>query len=267
MASALTPLAENKLIGMTKQYPNQYTIGDTVGYVALPMGRQVIPTSLLPQVPLSVFNFPQGDGKNERTGRSLYLRGCQVRSRVEYQPHYSTWNNGANVKLFVPQFCRYMVVRPKNNRIYTAEPNPDKDLFIDVAGDERGLTSTFNDFTLTNSKINLRKYAVLLDKKFTLGPSSVTSMDASNAPVAGKNSTRQFTSKYPSFKNVNFNVPIGRKVRYTGTSDQPESLNDDYWVLFVNTPIGGAIQSGSDETMIPGLVGINWLSQTRALDM
>lgn len=269
MATTLSAIGENKLIGKTKAYPNRYAIGDSMGYTVIPMGRQVFPTAgLTPEVPLSVFNFPQGDEKNERTGRSVYLKGCSVRTRIVYQPHYADWSEGGNAKLFVPQFCRYMVVRPKNNAIYTSEPNPDKDLFLDVNGDQRGITSTFNDFTLTNSKINSRRYAVMVDKKFTLGPSSVTSMDDTTITAGQtKNSTRQFSSKYPSFKDVNFNIPIGRKVRYQGATDNPESLNDDYWVILVNTPIGSSIASGSAETMMAGLIGINWLSQTKALDM
>jgi len=271
MAKALQPLAETKLKGLASDYPNLSTTGNSTGFTILSMGRNIPPTSLTmaSSAPLAMFNFKQGVGKNKRDGRSLFIKGCTVRSRVEYQPHYTTWNNGQNVKLYVPQFCRYLVVRPKNNNTYLANPNLDADLFYDQNGDKRGLTSTaITDFQLTNLRVNTKQYAVMLDKRFTLSPSSLTSMDSSNTNPQDKNTTRQFNGKYPVFKDVNFKIPIGRKVRFiSDASDSPQDLNDDYFVILLNVPVGGSIQSGSAETMIDGLIGLNMIASTTALDL
>ena len=110
----------------------------------------------------------------------------------------------------------------------------------------------------------------MLDRKFTLGPPSLSTANKFNdTATTTTTATRQFTSKYPSSKNVNFNIPIGRKVRYLpgATATAPSDLNDDYWCFLINCPIGGSIDSGSQENMIAGLIGINLIATTSALDL
>lgn len=270
LARALTPLAEQKLVGFQNNYPNKMDLPGEFGYVALPLGRNSIPFSsaFTSEAAALMWNFPQGDSKNQRTGRSLYLKGTRVTTRVEYQPHYlSTFTN---LKLIVPQFCRYIVVRPKAVNNYNITPDPETDMFLDQNGDQRGIGDVSSDFQLTNLGINRKKYAVMVDRKFTLGPPALSSANLLNSNENTTNTaTRQFTSKYPCFKNVNFNIPIGRKVRYLpgSSATSPSDLMDDYWVFVINCPIGSAIQSGSQENMIAGLIGVNLLATTSALDL
>lgn len=271
LARALAPLAEQKLIGFQNNYPNKMNSAQEFGYVALPLGRNAVPFpsgNFSSEVAASMWNFRQGDAKNERTGRSLFVKGTRVKTRVEYQPHYLS--SFTNLKLIVPQFCRYIVVRPKAVNNYNITPDPETDLFLDQNGDQKGVGSVSSDFQLTNLGINRTKYAVMLDRRFTLGPPALSTQNTlPDSATTTNTATRQFTSKYPCHKNVNFNIPMGRKIRYLpgATASAPSDLMDDYWVFLLNTPIGSSINSGSQENMIAGLIGVNLIATTSALDL
>ena len=259
LAKMLTPLAEVKLKGVMETYPNRKDV--LMGYIILPIGAgSPVATGYTIENPLSMWNYKQGTGVNERESRSLYVKHTKMQMRVSYTPAFL---NYPETRLVVPQFCRFIVVRNKTqNRLQAIDFA--SDLFMGQEGFQKGITTITSDFQLSKAPINRTKYVVCMDKKFCLSPSSVTSRDDMNA--TDTNSTRQFTSKYPSFKDINLNIPIGKKVRYIGTTDNVQDLPTDYTILCLHYPIGGTV-GGQSISQQDGQLNLDVLGTTSALDM
>lgn len=259
LARALTPLAETKLKGVMNVYPNRKDV--LMGYVILPVGAgSPVATGYTIENPLEMWNYKQGTGVNERESRSLFIKHTKMQMRVSYTPAFLEF---PETHVAVPQFCRFIVIRNKTqNRLQAIDLA--SDLFINQEGFQKGLTTITSDFQLAKAPLNRTKYVVMMDKKFTLTCPSVISKDDMNA--TDTNSTRQFTSKYPSFKDVNLNLPIGKKVRYIGTTDAVQDLPTDYTILCLHYPIGGTV-GGQLAAQRVNQINLDVLGTTSALDM
>jgi len=259
LASALTPLAETKLKGVMNVYPNRKDV--LMGYIILPIGNgSPVATGYTIENPLEMWNYKQGTGINERDSRSLYIRNTKMQMRVSYTPSFLEY---PETRLCVPQFCRFIVVRNKTqNRLQAIDFA--SDLFMGQEGFQKGITTITSDFQLSKAPINRTKYVVMMDRKFTLSPSSFTSRDDVNA--TDTTVSRQFSSKYPCFKDINLNIPIGRKVRYISNTDDAQDLPSDYTILCLHYPIGGTV-GGQSITQQDGQINLDVLGTTTALDL
>ena len=180
--------------------------------------------------------------------------------RVSYTPAFIEY---PETRLVVPQFCRFIVIRNKTqNRLQAIDLA--SDLFMGQEGFQKGLTTITSDFQLSKAPLNRTKYVVMMDKKFTLSPSSFTSRDDVNA--TDTTVSRQFNSKYPAFKDINLNIAIGKKVRYIGTTDAVQDLPTDYTVICLHYPIGGTV-GGQSISQQEGQINLDVLGTTSALDM
>lgn len=268
--NTLTPIAESKLQGIIKQMPNKIFImagGREVGSTIVALGENLVPylTAAEQQTPMALWNFAQGIGKNQRDGRSLFIKQTTCSVRVEYTPHFIDWGN---TKLITPQKVRILIIRGK--RVNEDEPNQvTANLFLDQLGNNKGLDSVLSTYALDKLKVNRKRWDVIMDRRTILSPSSVTSKDGSLGTADNINSTRQFSSKYPSSKDFNFSIPMNKKVRYNSpTSAQPSSLDTNYFMVMLNMAVGYDFDgAGTLPTMEPGLIGTTFFGKTAALDL
>lgn len=268
--NTLTPIAESKLQGIIKQMPNDTFVmanSREVGSTFVALGENLIPylTASEQQTPMGLWNFAQGISKNERDGRSLFIKQTSCSVRVEYTPHFIDWGN---TKLICPQQVRILIIRGK--RVNEDEPNQvTANLFLDQLGNNKGLDSVVSTYALDKLKVNRKRWDVIMDRRTILSPSLVTSKDGSLGTAANINSTRQFSSKYPSSKDFNFTIPMNKKVRYNNpVSSHPSSLDTNYFMVMLNMAVGYDFTGGGTyPTMEPGLIGTTFFGKTAALDL
>jgi len=267
--NTLTPIAESKLQGIIKQMPNDVFVmanSREVGSTFCALGENSIPYLLAAeqQTPMGLWNFSQGISKNQRDGRSLFIKQTSCSVRVEYVPHY-IMGADTNQKLLAPQQVRIMIIRGK--RVNEDEPNQvTANLFLDQLGNNKGLDSVLSTYALDKLKINRKRWDVIMDRRTTLSAPLVTA-NANTAETA--NLVRQTSTKYPSFKDFNFSIPMNKKVRYNNpTSSHPSSLDTNYFMVMINMAIGYDFNGGgSYPTMEPGLIGTTFFGKTAALDL
>lgn len=267
--NTLTPIAESKLQGIIKLMPNDtFTMANSrqVGSTFVSLGENAIPYLLTSEQasPMSLWNFSQGISKNQRDGRSLFIKQTSCSVRVEYVPHYIMGTSG-NAKLLAPQKVRILIVRGK--RVNETEPNQvTANLFLDQLGNNKGLDSVASTYALDKLKINRKRWDVVMDRRTTLSAPLVTA-NADTSETA--NLHRQGSTKYPSFKDFNFNIPMNKKVRYNDPNDAaPSSLDTNYYMLMFNMGIGYDFNGGgSFPTMTNGLIGTTFFGKTAALDL
>lgn len=267
--NSLAPIAESKLAGIIKQMPNMIFImagGREVGSTIVALGENQIPylTAAEQQSPMALWNFSQGIGKNQRDGRSLFIKQTTCSVRVEYVPHYIIGTPG-NSKLLGPQKVRILIIRGK--RVNEDEPNQvTANLFLDQLGNNKGLDSVLSTYALDKLKVNRKRWDVIMDRRTTLSAPLVTA-NATTAETA--NLVRQTSTKYPSFKDFNFTIPMNKKVRYNNpTSAEPSSLDTNYFMVMLNMAVGYDFDGGGTlPSMEPGLIGTTFFGKTAALDL
>lgn len=273
----LKPLAEKKLRGNSIQSGlGLYNVAKA-SVIAVNYGKNAVQnlqiTEQLP--PQQLWNFDQGDGTNERVGRSLFMRTTNLTHRFAYVPQLrGVLTDPANQAFNgVPMVTRFLIIQPKtvlNGSLQLWDIK--KDLFRDHRGNEKGVDSVATEMQLLNWLPNKIKYNFLLDKKFTLGPPA-TNYEAvvdSGPPVPPATaSTPVFattqTSKYPSFKEFRSKIVINRRVQFNtqGAAAGAMNINQDYIGLAITIPLG--------VTWLPtppyNIISYSMLGTTSALDI
>lgn len=265
----VSPIAESKLSGEVRTLQNitmSNASGRSFGLTALSLGEKPIPylAGGSQAGSASLWDFAQGIGKNQRDGRSLFIKQTSLTARLEFNPHYTIWGN---TKTFIPQKCRLLCIRGK--RVNDTEPNNVlTNLFYDQLGNNKGLGTSLTAYALDKFKINRSRWDVIMDRRTTLAPSNITSKDDPSGST-NPTTTRQFNSKYRAMADFNFTIPCNKKIRYNDPSDpSPSNLDTQYFFLCINTPIGADFDGGGNfPAMTDDLMGLTLMGKTSALDL
>lgn len=251
IAKKISGLAEKKLIGSVLQaQPSAYNL-DAFRTFAMSLGQNLVPgLSALQQLTSQrLWNMTQGDGTNERNGRSLYIQGTSLTHKFEYIPTTITSvEPPSQIAYHGPILTRFMVLQPRtalHGRLHVWDVT--RDLFLDSMGSLFGITNLATDFELSQYLINVKDYVVLVDKKFILSPPT-TRFQAfeDEQPTPSTTSTAVLAASvndnYPSMKLIKHHIPVNRNVRYNGdgAGDGPDNFNAGYFVVAISAPVGVA---------------------------
>jgi len=219
---------------------------------AMTLGQNSVPgLSLGFQLPPQLlWNMNQGEGANDRNGRSLYIKGTTCTHKFEYAPNRLDIDS-QTLPFQGPILTRFMVVQPRtalHGRLHQWDVT--RDLFLDNFGNQKGISALQTDFELTQWNINVKDYIVLKDMKFCLSPANLSQLKSHAVPVSTDPTIDnqvtvigQPSQRYPSYKLIKHYIPMSRTVRYTGAEGQnpgPDNINTEYCVLAVSAPVGVA---------------------------
>jgi len=201
---------------------------------------------------MNMFEFPQGDAKNQRVGASMYIKHSHVKMEINMERKSDIARPGNPTVTF-----RMMVVKAKRGLDKFGEyPDPGTTLFIDTENTQFGYDETQIDtYLYMNQPINKRKWYVYKDTKFTLSSTYQQQQPLGEAVSAFTN------SKYPNRKLMNFKLPISKKCNFS-TADTPSNVDTQWFIILqaVNT------NYCSDPVDRPDNYSVNICGTTSALD-
>ncbi len=202
---------------------------------------------------MNMYEFRQGDAKNERIGASMYIKHSHVKLEVNMQSWAELARPGNPTVTF-----RLMILKAKRSLDKFGEhPDPGNSIFIDTENTQFGYDDTAQaTFMHMNQPINKRKWSVYKDTKFTLSSTY-------NLQAALGESNQAFTnSKYPNRKLMNIKLPIGKKCNFGATTETPSNVDTQWFIILqaVNT------NYCSDPRERPENYTVNICGTTSALD-
>jgi len=162
-------------------------------------------------------SVPEGDGPNEREGRSIVQTRLSIKGSLE-------WDNNNVTETRVP--IRLMVVQDR--RVCTTDGAPH---VWDV------LSSTINFFSHISRDQNRGRYKVLYDKIFIIGSPRADIEDADDT-----SSRTQLSSNFVGEKLFNIKIKKKLKVHFNTSSGISTALehNGVYLLAFTKTVMSGA---------------------------
>lgn len=135
---------------------------------------------------------------------------------------------------------RMIRVKPRPSKASHIQVDPQTDLFLSNFNDEFGIQSqtgttyVFNPYEFVMAKVNSRKYKVLEDKMFTMGPAgNYTNLEAADGHLVPYQVQVGETSSMRSFK-IKHN--IGKELYYenpNGSTDEDQYPQDGFTPEFV----------------------------------
>lgn len=272
LANSLTGLAEKKLIGGKVLSASTTLNFDRTRSFVMSIGTNLVPGVAAFQLPQQqLFTIVQGDGVNERNGRSIYIKQTKMIFNFVYKPPaVPTSDLPLALALRAPLYCRFIIFQPRTV-LHGSQATWDitRDLFLDNVGTRVGINSLRTEFELSNWIINKNSYNVLRDQKFILGPPStrlqadIPQAAAQVFPVMSSSST----SHYPSAKTIRHTITTNKNCRYTGdgTGVQPQNLNTDYFMICITAPFGAQFLPLG--TQIVDNLAYNFIGTTSCIDL
>jgi len=220
-------------------------------------------SALLPEFPaeqiaiasqgeMNMFEFNQGDAKNERIGASMYIKHAHVKLEINMERKSDISRPGNPTVTF-----RLMILKAKRSIDKFGEhPDPGNSIFIDTENTQFGYDDTLNStFMHMNQPINKRKWSVYKETKFTLS-STYQQQSELGAPAQAF-----VNSKYPNRKLMNIKLPIGKKCNFGAITNTPSNVDTQWFIVLqaVNT-------NYCSDTERPDNYSVNIVGTTSALD-
>ncbi len=262
VSKALANFSENKFHGITIDcsepvakpagpQPISYHFFNTGDQLTGPMAVEFA----LPQGPLDLFTFGQGDTNDTRTGNYMYIKKTHMKLEIQMLPESGLTPGQLNSTL------DFRLIIVKANRKYNElgqSPDAGSSLFLSTQNDEFGYDGVIaQTFLHMAQPINKRKWLVYRDQKFTLSPPATES--ASGVPGEVVNAA---FSKYPVKKLVSFNLPVWKKTHFNNLTNVPDNL-DTQWLIILQACPTSYCNPG---VLRPGNYRVNMLGTTSCAD-
>jgi len=238
--TTLRSIAESKFRGYSPEQciePRDKPAGDQpISYHFFNTGTDL--SHVLPEFPadspvdptmgeMNLYEFPQGDGKTERIGASMYIKHTHIKIEVQMKHKLDIATPGNPTVSF-----RMMVLKAKRSLDKFGEyPDPGDSMLLSSTNTAFGYDSTGQPtFMHMNQPINKRKWSVYKDMKFTL------SAPYQQQAEFGEPAQTFVNSKFPQKKLVNIKLPIGKKCNFDNR-DTPSNLDTQWFIILqaVNT--------------------------------
>lgn len=221
VAQSIRGMAETKVIGWrASQFrePAPTSTGDGISYVKFIAGQTPV-TTYPDYLPVGGFLAPQGDGKNNRDGQFIWLKGSTVNLTIQAN-HTTVVGRPAPIHFRVIVFKTKRALSPMGTTVVA-----DTDLFLTNSGGNVGdSTASPNNMKpqdMMLQPINTNNFAVLMDKKFRLGHTQTTA-DQSGAAETNPQALNRWLG---SVKNFRINLKHASKTRYDTLTNEPNDLN------------------------------------------
>ncbi len=176
---------------------------------------------------------------NVLEGRYMFCKYIKMQIDIQLTPNLLTnvaTMNGLGAEYLAPAVFRVLLVRRKptsnDGGVTASTPSLSRDLFLSWAGSmcpvglvnssaESG-ESQVEPRNVLYKPVNLARYQVLLDRKYSLAFPSITG--------------QSFNSKNIGFKRIDLNIPINQKLQYAqnvkaGEFTSPNNCDSDYALL------------------------------------
>lgn len=184
--------------------------------------------------PLLGYQYPNGDGADQRIGKYMYLKQCTANLRITMD---------STSRTACPMRFRLIIFKAiRNAQVGTTGGNPFARLFINNQGNEVGLNTTFSQdsvgFEFMSMITNKKNFKIYKDIQFTL-QNPLTTVSGSTSIVS------PMAQSYPSEKFVNMTLRHNQKTAFDN-NDQPTDCNYQYCVMLLSTPSGTYNASGDN---------------------
>lgn len=212
VANSIRGMAETKIIPLRNtawSQPDTTATGVGIAQVKFVCGATPIATGYTNYTPVGGFAAPQGDGKNNRDGQFIYLKGTSVALTVNMDHVPEPTGISSCISFRVICFKAKRALAPTGQTL-----NPDTNMFLTNGGANFGDASpapgNMDSNDILTQPINTNNFAVISDRKFTL--SHTTDQEA--------------VQKYPSFKLLRYNLNHSVKARIPlNSTDEPVDYN------------------------------------------
>jgi len=196
-------------------------------------------SSILPEFPaeqiavasqgeMNLFEFNQGDAKNERIGSSMYIKHTHLKVEVQMKHKSDIARPGNPTVTF-----RMMILKAKRSTDkYGESPDPGNSLFLNTENAGFGYDDTLQPtFMHMNQPLNKRQWSVYKESKFTL------SAPYQQQGELGAPAETFVNSKYPNRKLMNIKLPIGKKCNFGSLTNTPNNVDTQWFIVLqaVNT--------------------------------
>jgi hypothetical protein len=192
---------------------------------------------------LGGFEWAPGTAAGQRVGKYLYLKRTTLQLTVRMN----------QLSRHGPLKFRVIIYKEKRNRYNVAgNGNPCDDLFIDHAGDVKGV----NNLATTNARamnfstwlVNKRNYQVVSDKQFILAPEQ-NSAQGSTDPF-------NINQHNPVERNMSFSLGHYSKAEFDGTN-KPTDVMYRYCATIISMPVSTSTSIHNEySTYVRGTVSV-----------
>jgi len=217
VARSIRGMAESKVIALREQewiQPQAVAGGGAISAVKWVTGQTPV-VSMSGYNPVGGFLATQGDGKANRDGQFIWLKGTTANLTIQMDHSAITGRPG-------PTSFRVMVFKAKRALSPQGTSlDPGNSLFLTNAGDNIGDAvsgaNQMGPMDIMLQPVNTNNWYTICDKKFNL---------AHTQTVPGDN--EGLRRNMPSYKNIRLNLKHNTKARYNLDSNEPTDYNYRY---------------------------------------
>lgn len=220
VAKTIRGMAETKVVAFKQvDYSQPVQTGTGIGISAVKFVGGSLPLAVWPDyLPVGGFETAQGDGKADRDGQFIWLKGSTVNLTIQLDNEVPLGRPNRPITFRVIVFKTKRALTPVG-----ISNNPNSTLFLTNAGDNQGDASVgdpMNAMDLMLQPLNTNSYSIICDRKFNLCHT-----------VENPTGESAIQSNMKSYKNMSFRLQANTKARYAVGTTEP--VDFDYRYGFV----------------------------------